>query len=93
MRESRSRTGIEARFDFRRDDRSSTEGKAGSFFDRFPPLPLLGWERKEVLTVDVEVEPGTVLVGRPVEEHHLALVPSLVALADVGQVEAGPAVR
>lgn len=54
---------------------------------------MLGWERKEVLTVDVEVEPGTVLVGRPVEEHHLALVPSLVALADVGQVEAGPAVR
>lgn len=49
----------------------------------------------QALTVDVKVEPGTVLVavGRPVEEDDLALVPSLIALADVGQVEARHAVR
>lgn len=42
----------------------------------------------------VEVEPGAilVLVGRAVEEHHLALVPALVGLADAGEVEAGGAV-
>lgn len=54
----------------------------GSFFDRFL---LFGGERgKSVLTVDVQMEPGAVLVGRPVEEDDLALVPSLIALADVG---------
>lgn len=46
-------------------------------------------------TVNVEVEPGAVLVrvGRAVEEDHLALVPALVTLLDVGQVETGEAVR
>ena len=45
--------------------------------------------------MDVQVEPCTVLVTvrRPVEEDDLALVPSLIALADVGQVEARHAVR
>ena len=43
--------------------------------------------------MDVQMEPGAVLVGRPVEEDDLALVPSLIALADVGQVDARPAVR
>lgn len=41
------------------------------------------------------MKPGTVLVtvGRPVEEDDLALVPSLIALTDVRQIEAGSAVR
>lgn len=40
------------------------------------------------------MKPGTVLVtvGRPVEEDDLALVPSLIALADVRQIEASLAV-
>lgn len=47
-----------------------------------------------VLTVHVEVVPGTVLmlVGRSVEEHHLTLVPALVALLDAGEVEGREAV-
>lgn len=53
---------------------------------------VLKWK---VLTVDIQVEPGTVLVTvrRPVEEDDLALVPSLIALADVSQVEARHAIR
>lgn len=45
--------------------------------------------------MNVQVEPGAilVLVRGAVEEHHLALVPSLVRLADVREVEAGRAVR
>lgn len=41
------------------------------------------------------MKPGTVLVtvGRPVEEDDLALVPSLIALADIRQIEASLAVR
>lgn len=42
----------------------------------------------------VQVEPGPVLVrvGRAVEEHHLALVPALVRLADAREVERGRSV-
>ena len=43
----------------------------------------------------VQVEPGAVFVAvwRSVEKDDLALVPTLVALLDVGQIEAGHAVR
>ncbi|KAI4501439.1 hypothetical protein M0802_003316 [Mischocyttarus mexicanus] len=41
--------------------------------------------KKLTRTVDVEMEPGTILVTvrRPVEEDDLALVPALIALTDV----------
>lgn len=44
--------------------------------------------------MDVEMKPGTVLVTvrRPVEEDDLALVPALIALADVCKVQAGHSV-
>lgn len=46
------------------------------------------------LTIYTEVEPGSIVPGirRPVREDHPALVPSLVALADVGQIDASLAV-
>lgn len=39
--------------------------------------------------MNIQVEPGTVfvLVWRPIKEHHLTFVPTLVRLSDVGQVE------
>jgi hypothetical protein len=41
-----------------------------------------------VLTMNIQVEPGTILLGWwPIEEHHFTFVPSLVRLTDVGQVE------
>ena len=51
--------------------------------------PLPGCAAPLTLTVDVKVEPGAVvvLVWRSVEEHHLALIPALVRLADVSEVE------
>jgi len=40
------------------------------------------------LTVDVQMKPRSVLVGRrPVEKHHFARVPTLVRFLYVGQVE------
>lgn len=50
--------------------------------------------KKLARTVNVEMKPGTVLVTvrRPVEEDDLALVPALIALADVCKVQAGHSV-
>lgn len=47
------------------------------------------------LTMDVEVEPCAVLVlvRATIKEDHLALVPTLVRLTDVREVEGGQAVR
>lgn len=63
------------------------------------PFPISGSKQiattlVTLLTVDIQMVPGTVLmlVGQPVEEHHLTLVPTLVALLDVGEVEGGQAV-
>lgn len=41
------------------------------------------------------MKPGTVfiVVGRSVEENDFALVPSLIAFSDVGQIETGDSVR
>lgn len=41
--------------------------------------------------VHVQMEPRAVLVlvGRPIQEHHLALVPALIRLLDAGQIQRG----
>lgn len=50
--------------------------------------------RQRLLTVDGQVEPGAIVpgAGSPVGEDDLALVPALVALPDVGEIDAALAV-
>lgn len=45
--------------------------------------------------VHVQMEPRAVLVliGRSIQEHHFALVPALIRLLDVGEIQRGSAVR
>lgn len=56
---------------------------------------LKGHEKVSDLTIYSEVEPGSIVPGiwSPIREDDPALVPSLVALADVGEIDAALAVR